>query len=172
MKEERILCTCKHCKEEFDGYLGDDECYDCVEVITESSNPELLLAICDEFGTAPTEVVEMGEEWEIDGADYLVLTDEEADEKLKEVIKETLWAFNPNFLASCTGFDEVVFKPYGELCEAGNEALLSLVEGSCGLDHLVYEAVMWDGRGHYLSSYDGEEIEVWVGDEVYYLYRT
>lgn len=29
--------------------------------------------------------------------EYLVLTDDEADDKVKEYIKETVWAFNPTF---------------------------------------------------------------------------
>ena len=33
-----------------------------------------------------------------DGGEYLVLTDEEADEEAKKEIKESLWAFNASFI--------------------------------------------------------------------------
>lgn len=40
-----------------------------------------------------------------DGSEFLVLTDDEADEKAKEYIKETLWAFNAGFILSTCGLN-------------------------------------------------------------------
>ena len=40
---------------------------------------------------------------DVDGAEYLVLTDDEADEKAKQEIIESLWAFNSEFILSCSG---------------------------------------------------------------------
>ena len=97
--------------------------------------------------------------------EYLVLTDDEADEKVKEYIKETVWAFNPTFLADHSCIDQVVIEKLQESCESANEALLKLIKN---FDDFVEDAVRADGRGHFLAGYDGNENE--QGD--FYLYRT
>jgi hypothetical protein len=46
-------------------------------------------------------------------------------------------------------------------CEGANDSILALIEKTDGgLDGFVEEAVSVDGRGHFLSGYDGEECEV------------
>jgi hypothetical protein len=101
--------------------------------------------------------------------DYMVLTDDEADEKVAEYIKETVWAFNPSFLSCHSGIDEDVFKLLQEKCESANEAILKLIKD---FDHFVEDAVRSDGRGHFLSGYDGEENDHEHDNETYYIYRT
>ena len=98
--------------------------------------------------------------FEVEGMEYIVLTEEEADEKVEGYIKETLWAFNSSFLSCITKFDTSIFEALQPQCENSNDAILSLVEGSCGFDELIEEAVSCDGRGHFLSGYDGEELEL------------
>ena len=102
--------------------------------------------------------------------DYLVLTDEEADEKAKEYILDSLWAFTPNFLASATGIDLEVFDAIQNngRCESNNDAILSLVDDE---DALVEEAIQWDGRGHFLNPYNGQENEETVNGTKYFIYR-
>ncbi len=55
-------------------------------------------------------------------ADYLVLTDSEAEEKAEEYIKESLWAFNASFLSNVTGFDISIFEAIqaNDKCEGNN----------------------------------------------------
>ena len=101
--------------------------------------------------------------------EYLVLTDDEADEKVAENIKDSVWAFNPSFLSSHSGIDEGVFKLLQEKCESANEAVLKLIKD---FDKFVEDAVGTDGRGHFLSSYDGEENDHEHDNETYYIYRT
>ena len=57
--------------------------------------------------------------------DYLVLTDEEADEKAAEYITDSLWAFTPSFLASMTDFDEEIFQAIADngKCESNNDTI-------------------------------------------------
>ena len=102
--------------------------------------------------------------------DYLVLTDDEADEKAKEYILDSLWAFTPNFLASATGIDLEVFEAIQNngRCESNNDAILRLVDDE---DALVEEAISWDGRGHFLSHYDGAENSETVNETEYFIYR-
>ena len=97
--------------------------------------------------------------------EYMVLTDDEADDKVAEYIKETVWSFNPDFLASHSGIDREVFERLQESCETANDAIFKLIKD---FDHFVEDAIGTDGRGHFLSGYDGNENE--QGD--FYLYRT
>ena len=100
--------------------------------------------------------------------EYLVLTDSEADDVVAEYIKESAWAFNASFLSSMTRLPEDMFIAVQDKCESSNDAVLQCIEQSCGLDEFVEQAVSADGRGHFLSGYDGNENE--SGE--YFIYRT
>jgi hypothetical protein len=106
------------------------------------------------------------------GAEYMVLTDEEADEKCAEYIKETLWAFNADFILDECGLDgsgvDSLRTMQSEACEGANDFILSLIEGTCGLEEFTESAVSADGRGHFMSSYDGNEDE----SAGFYIYRV
>ncbi len=115
-----------------------------------------------------TEVEPIDADEERDG--YIVLTDEEADKKAKEYIIDTLWAFNANFLAGETGIDEEVFKAIQDngRCESNNTAIERLIDD---IDSFVESAISADGRGHFMSSYDGNENEEVIEGERFYIYR-
>jgi hypothetical protein len=101
-------------------------------------------------------------------AEYRVLTDDEADEACKEYVEQSLWAFNASFLSGETGIDDSVFEALADKCEGANDAVRSIIDGTCGFDDFVKTAVAADGRGHFMNTYDGNEDE--YGD--YYIYRT
>ena len=103
--------------------------------------------------------------------EYMVLSEHERYEKTKEYIRETLWAFSPSFLSKETGLPKEVFSALSEKCESGNDAILALIEKTCGLDAFVEAAVEADGYGHFLASYDGREGKVTVEGEDYFIYR-
>ncbi len=102
--------------------------------------------------------------------EYLVLTDSEADKMASEQIGESLWAFNPSFLAGETGISQDVFEAIqkNDKCESNNPAIASIIASTCGLSSFVESATGADGRGHFLSSYDGEENE----EGEFFIYRT
>jgi len=109
----------------------------------------------------------------INDDDYLVLTDEEADEAVREYIEETVWAFNPSFLSAHTGVDEEIFEALADRCEGNNESFKSMIKD---FDHFVDDAVSCDGRGHFLAGYDHVEREVTFTSldnttTTYYIYR-
>ena len=103
--------------------------------------------------------------------EYLVLTDDEADNETAEIIKESLWAFNAEFIASHTkhGLDDAqidaIKEMQGRLCESANSIVEALIED---LDYFIEDAIRADGRGHFIASYDFEEVE--SGE--YFIYRT
>jgi hypothetical protein len=108
----------------------------------------------------------------VDDGEYLVLTDDEADERAREYIEESLWAFNASFMFGMTGLSEKIFIALSQQYEDANDAILDLVRSTCGIDSLVEAAIAADGRGHFLSSYDGEENEIEYEGESYYIYRV
>ena len=113
-------------------------------------------------------IKENGDYLYFDDREFLVLNDDEAEKKAKEYIKDSAWSFNPSFLASHSKVDEDVFKCLSEKCESSNEAVLSLIDD---FDDFVEDAIASDGRGHFISSYDGDErIEEIEGTE-YFIYR-
>lgn len=109
--------------------------------------------------------------FEVFGNEYNVFTEEEREEEVTEYIKESVWAFNANFLASETELPGEVFTALSEKCESGNEAILKLIEKTCGLESFVDSATSADGYGHFLSPYDGEENEEKIDDTWFYIYR-
>ncbi len=120
-----------------------------------------------------------GGTFELFGNEYKILTDEEADKAAEESIEESLWAFNAEFILEHSKI-EVVGREYDEivkafhkmqetLCESANALVKALVTDiNDSIDDFVQAAVEADGRGHFISSYDGEEYE----SENFYIYRT
>lgn len=101
----------------------------------------------------------------IDGFEYLVLTDEEANEKTQEYIEDSLWAFNAEFILDTCGLNcgsnvsRSLRKIQEDSYEGCNDFIRALVDGTCGIDEFIAQAILADGRGHFLSSYDDEEGE-------------
>lgn len=108
--------------------------------------------------------------------EYAVGTDEEADSAVAEDIKQLMWAFNASFILSECGLPfelEAAIKAFQkDKCEDANDALLALVEKCSSLEDFTKAAVQADGRGHFLSGYDGEENEEKANDIDYFIYRV
>ena len=142
-------------------------------IINQSNDQEdprvMALSKYLDLALEPNITYESNDIYSFDGEEYMILTDDEADEKVAEYIKDSVWAFNPSFLSCHSGIDQDVFKLLQEKCESANEAILKLIKD---FDHFVEDAVASDGRGHFLSSYDGYENEQEHDRETYYIYRT
>lgn len=108
------------------------------------------------------------ETFEIIGQEYKVLTDEEADKAAADYIKDSLWAFNADFILQHTAvFEETTDREDQEIikalrmvqesiCESANALVRALISD---IDTFIEDAIDADGRGHFMSSYDGEEHE-------------
>jgi len=118
----------------------------------------LKLETIADFLRVDTDQIEEGYNeniFEFGNEEYLVVTDGEAYELAEEYIKESLWAFRPSFLAEHSNVSEDIFQALQEKCyEDANEMILNSI---IDIDDLVYSAIMEDGIGHFLNSYDGEE---------------
>lgn len=97
-----------------------------------------------------------------DGREYAVGTQAQAERAAKETILDSLWAFNASFIASFAGLDSATEKAIREmqskLSEDANPLIRRLI-GERNLNNFVKKALQADGLGHFLSSYDSEEID-------------
>lgn len=157
--------------EPFSEILSDGRCYFVSEDEREPEDArEALAAFLD---TSPEDVDEDGDLYGLttfsaEGGEYAVGTEDEADEAVVSYVKDSLWAFNAEFLASQTGLPREVFAALQDRCEGANDVFLELVEKHCegGIESFAEDAARCDGRGHFLASYDGNENE--CGDWLIY----
>lgn len=112
--------------------------------------------------------------------EYLVLTEEEANEKARYVIEQELWAFQPQFILSHNeNTQDMNNWEYDEAIQALSAAQSKSAETLNGLvrclitdlDEFVEDAISEDGRGHFLADYDSYEEEQEVDGVTYYIYR-
>ena len=106
-----------------------------------------------------------------DGSEYLVLTDEEADEQAKTEIKNNLWAFVPKFIIEhmagvrySESLEDAISQMQANLCENANDIVAAMVDD---VEEFCDDAIVADGRGHFIAWYDGKEIET----ENFFIYR-
>jgi hypothetical protein len=85
--------------------------------------------------------------YNVDGEEYLVLTDDEADSAFRESVE--------SYIDDCI-LHEIpkAYRPYFDA------------------DSFIRDVELSDGRGHTLASYDGEENEEKVDGEWFYIYRV
>jgi sugar/nucleoside kinase (ribokinase family) len=102
---------------------------------------------------------------------YHIMTDEHADEVVVECIRDSAWAFRPEFLETMTEIPAAVYSLLGEQCENSNDAVLTLIEKTCGFDEFARQVVLIDGRGQFIAHYDGEEIEIQIDGQPHFVYR-
>lgn len=108
-------------------------------------------------------------------AEWRVLTDEEADAACAEYIRESAWAFNVSFIARYTKYglsteaQDALAKAQEALCEKANELVLALVQDE---DLFISDAILEDGRGHFLSHYDHEEVDIAHENQKFFAYRV
>jgi hypothetical protein len=111
---------------------------------------------------------------------YMVLTDDEANEKTAEYIKDSLWAFNASFIIENSKLPyeakEMIESFQREKCESANDTIEALIED---MDEFIEAAISADGRGHFINSYDGNEDEERISlhginesiNQTFYIYR-
>ena len=107
--------------------------------------------------------------FEADGDEYLVCTDDDADERAGETIRESLWAFSPWFIIEHTDLpndaSDMIAGFCAEKCEGANDTIEGMITD---LGEFIEDAICADGRGRFLSSYDGEENE----ENGFYIYQV
>lgn len=111
-----------------------------------------------------------------DGEEYYVCTEKEANLLAEQEILQYLWAFNSDFIVEHTkvyddltiGEAEILAKNISEMtckmCDNANTIVELLIED---INEFIEDAIEADGRGHFISMYDGREHE----QDGYYIYR-
>lgn len=106
--------------------------------------------------------------------EYLVLTDREATTEATDYIASSLWAFNADFILEACGLEKSgdaiksLQAMQNKCCENCNDFIRALIDGTCGFDYFCDDAILADGRGHFIAFYDGEENEL----NNLYIYRV
>lgn len=112
--------------------------------------------------------------------EYLVLTEEEANKRAREDIERDLWAFMPEFILShCSTYEnmsnweynfakEALEKIQSHFAEGINELIKAMIKD---LDEFVKDAIIEDGRGRFISHYDGYEDEYNINGMTFFIYR-
>lgn len=133
-------------------------------------------ALAEHLGVAATKIAEVkypDNAFAVGDAEYLVLTDEEADRLTREDVEESLWAFNPKFIVAHSKLPEEATSMVRDFCvakcEGANDTVRALI---VDMDEFVADAIAEDGRGHFLNRYDGSEDEVRVGKRKFFVYRV
>lgn len=134
-------------------------------------------ALCQHLDITPDYIVEAGTKaFVAGGTQYLVLTDDEATTQARAHIRESVWAFRPEFLAKYVPMPVNAIQKLQEMCEGANPALLAMLDQAGKFKQFADDAIAADGRGHFLSNYDGKEAVV-ASDSVagdgqsFYIYR-
>jgi len=108
------------------------------------------------------------QEFNYENQTYLVLTDRQANLRTKEYILDMIWAFKASFLARYIPLEIEDIEVIQTKCESSNNAFLTLLGNK--KNKFVADAIRSDGRGHFLSGYDGHEN--YDHKSKYYIYRT
>jgi len=149
------------------------------------TTPSSLLSAWNDITSVP-DAIELDHDiyglWtvRIDGCEYAIGTDAECDAAVSDNIKESVWAFNAEFLSGHIGngipsLHDVLVSGIKALQEKRYEDCnQKILDAITDFPAFVEDAVQTDGRGHFLSPYDSEEIELGKdanGDNIY-AYRT
>jgi hypothetical protein len=157
-----------------------------IEDITSAGHDEedapKVLALCQHLDCTPDDLSkERHDYYGLDvfsygQSEYAIGTDEEADSAAYQNIHDNAWAFNASFILSeCDlprELEEAIQAMQEKQCESANDAIVAMIEKCSVFQDFVNAAVSADGRGHFLSSYDGEENEETVDGTTFYIYRT
>jgi len=108
------------------------------------------------------------------GEEYAIGLESEVDEAVKSYIRDSLWTFRAEMILahSKAGTSPKTIKALQEmqakLCEDANEIVYCIIKD---IDAFIEDVVNADGRGAFLSPYDGEEHEIEINGITFYCYR-
>lgn len=110
-----------------------------------------------------------GREFSMLGGTWLVLSENEADERVTDYIKEKIGYFRPSFIAAHTDIDEDLLDFLAE--HEKHDFIYGLLDSDpyFSWQRLVDDAVSADGYGHFLNTHDGVTREL---DGGYYLFNV
>ena len=153
-------------------YAGCDRHRNQIALITEFGGDDFF----EQYD--PSDIRESGnhyglEVYETPSGEFAVGTSDAADDAVRESIESSVWSFSTEFLSNFTDLPEEMFSAVQDQCEGANDAILKcieMVEG--GIKAFAELAVSCDGRGHFLSSYDDEELEQYVNGTWFNMYRV
>lgn len=128
-------------------------------------------ALAAHTGTDPEDIEQSDYDdlvFDADGTDYLVCDDDEATARAGDYIKDSLWAFNAEFIIDHSELPyeskEMITSFQADKCEDANDDIETMISD---MDEFIEDAISADGRGHFLNYWDGEE----YGEGEFYIYQ-
>lgn len=105
--------------------------------------------------------------------EYSIGNEEEVDNATEQNIRESLCYFNSQWIVDHLDTEIPVnaITAIQEKYEDGNDSLYEIISKLGDWDYFVRDSILADGRGHFMSSYDGEENEICYEGEWYFIYR-
>ena len=119
------------------------------------------------------------------GHEWIIGSDEQMQAWCSYEIKRSIWSFRPEYLMN---FINEEYKLEPELVEYDNQDLMATLEllvEECepaspilraaiseNMQDFINSAIRDDGRGHFLSRYNGEERSVKITGDIVYLYKN
>lgn len=150
---------------------------DVTEAGHDADDAPHILALCEAIDCAPGDLSKESHDhyglavYSMGRQEYAIGTDQECDKAARENMEQSVWAFNASFILRVCGLPielEDGLKAWQEKeCDGCNDALLRMIN-RLAENSFFESAVNADGRGHFLSPYDGDEIE--AGE--FYAYRV
>ena len=129
-----------------------------------------IAALARHLGADPQDITRTPyDTYQCSKGEFRVLTDAEADKATREEIENSLWAFNADFIAAHAQVaipppaQRALRKMAEELCEDASGIFAAII--GTNFPAFVEDAIRADGRGHFLSGWDGEEID--LGEDLY-----
>lgn len=104
--------------------------------------------------------------------DWLVVDNRDIDEFVRDLVSKRVWAYHSKALSECTGEPVEVFRLLQTLYEDSNNAILAIINHTCGLDTFIMTMIANLGRGMVVGQYDSTEYELKIGKNVYWVYRV
>jgi len=135
-----------------------------------ATNTARIAALARHLGIDPQDITPTPyETFRCADGEFRVLTDAEADVATREEIENSLWAFNVDFIAAHAQIalppsaQRALRKMAEELCEDASPIFAAII--GTNFPAFVEDAIRADGRGHFLSGWDGNEID--IGEDLY-----
>jgi hypothetical protein len=144
-----------------------------------TTSTEQINALAAHTGSKPEDIKQSEYDkniFEANGIEYLICSNMQATQRAGDDIKQSLWAFDTGFIVEhstpeaiktfcerigANTYDDSPFTAIhsycADVCEGANYLIEKMITD---INQFIEDAISIDGRGHFLSTYDGIEYNV------------
>ena len=110
---------------------------------------------------------------DMEDGNYRIIDSDSIDEIMQEELKSDLYilgCFNANFLANILGISTKAIEMFQK--SEAYKGIGELIISGGHLEELQEDYVSADGYGHHFAHYDGNEYEIEINGNNYYIFKT